>query len=66
MTLVRLENGNIYVSKGTPFPYLCPKCGAIVPCTKENFNLPTQTCWACNYSGEVGEFDVGWEFRPAQ
>ena len=66
-----LENGRIYISKGTPFPFICPKCKGIVPVKSydglhggvDRFDLK-QTCNNCNYVGDTEEFDVEFEFKP--
>ena len=58
--------GRYYITAGTPFPYLCPKCNCIVPCTDANFDKPLQKCLMCDYEGPLEEFDVEWEFIPAQ
>lgn len=60
----RNQDGSIFISKGTPMPYLCPECDAIVPCTAENFGGATQRCVMCDYEGPTEEFDVEWEFSP--
>jgi hypothetical protein len=55
----RLPNGNLFITKGTPIPYLCPKCDAIVPYVE----TPRVQCWACGYEADAGEFD-DIEFVP--
>ena len=64
MSITQTGNGRFYVTAETPFPYLCPECEAIIPCTEENFDSPIQSCWACAYSGPLEEFDCEWEFIP--
>lgn len=51
--MYRLENGNVFIEKGTPIPLLCPKCNAIIPYIKLNIIK----CWACEYEGDIEEFD---------
>ena len=57
-------DGWIYITKGTPVPYSCPKCEALVPCTPENVGEPIQKCLMCEYEGPLEEFDIEWEFKP--
>ena len=64
--IVPIQNGRYYISAGTPFPYRCPQCDSIVPCTAENVKKPLQKCLMCDYEGPLEEFDVEWEFIPAQ
>lgn len=54
----QLEKGRYFISKGTPIPYLCPKCSAVTPFIPGD----TVTCVMCGYQGDKDEFEPEW--RP--